>query len=201
MRDIFAMESGVTVTAEIKAINNLILNLGEIKKMKIKKKMLITGITLEVFSFIGLLPLALLFFSKPDFQAVWAGNDPLVAGLLIAVGVSVLILPLIGFGLIFAAVFLPVIRGLRKNSRILAEGQPAAARILSVSETGTTINNQPLLDISLEVRPRAQPPFQADLRQAISLIYLASMRPGDFVSVKYLPGSREVAIVAPNGAI
>lgn len=85
--------------------------------------------------------------------------------------------------------------GTISNRRILASGQSAEARILALSDTGTRINQNPVVNISLEVRPPNHPAFVAETRQTVSIIHLPSFQPGKIVRVKFIPGTEKVAIV------
>ncbi|HJS51634.1 MAG TPA: hypothetical protein VJ781_07010, partial [Pyrinomonadaceae bacterium] len=76
-----------------------------------------------------------------------------------------------------------------------AKGQDADAEILSIKDTGTRINDNPVLNFSLRVRPMAQPEFIGQARRTISIIELPQYQPGKVVKVKYVPGKEQVAIV------
>jgi hypothetical protein len=91
-----------------------------------------------------------------------------------------------------------VIVGGLSNRRILASGQNAEAKILSISDTGTRINDNPVIDFSLQVQPASYPAFVAQARQTVSVIYLPSYQPGKIVNVKFIPGTDQVAIVEPK---
>ncbi|MEP6924413.1 MAG: hypothetical protein ABI954_08095 [Pyrinomonadaceae bacterium] len=81
------------------------------------------------------------------------------------------------------------------NQRILASGQDAEAKILAIADTGTRINDNPVIDFSLQVQPANYPAFVAQARQTVSIIHLPSYQPGKIVNVKFVPGTDQVAIV------
>ncbi|MEZ5429041.1 MAG: hypothetical protein R2747_22535 [Pyrinomonadaceae bacterium] len=86
------------------------------------------------------------------------------------------------------------------NRRVIANGQDADARILAIADTGTRINNNPVVNFALEVHPPMQPAFRAQASQTVSAIHLPSFQPGKVVRVKYVPGSDQVAIVGVKPA-
>jgi hypothetical protein len=88
-----------------------------------------------------------------------------------------------------------LIVGAISNQRILAGGQEAEAKILDIRDTGTRINDNPVIDFSLQVQPANYPAFVAEARQTVSIIHLPSYQPGKIVNVKFVPGTDKVAIV------
>ncbi|MDD1649266.1 MAG: hypothetical protein LUO80_02575 [Methylococcaceae bacterium] len=70
---------------------------------------------------------------------------------------------------------------------ILAIGKPASATIIGISDTGTTINNDPVVAFELEVHPDPGTPFKAKTRALISRLDVPQVQPGHVVPVKYDP--------------
>ena len=112
-----------------------------------------------------------------------------------AVVFGAIILIFTGVFLIIGSSLLSFFASLRANKKILLLGQPAEAAILALADTGTRINNNPVVNCSLEVCPPSQPPFRVEVRAMVSLIHLPSYQPGKIVNVKYIPGTNEVAVV------
>jgi hypothetical protein len=102
-------------------------------------------------------------------------------------------------GVLFAGTFIffiaSLIIGGLSNRRILASGKDAEAKILTIADTGTRINDNPVIDFSLQVQPASYPAFVAQARQTVSAIHLSSYQPGKIVTVKFIPGTDQVAIV------
>lgn len=88
----------------------------------------------------------------------------------------------------------PMLSGL-SNQSVLKNGRPAAAKILSISDTGTTINQNPVVRFTLEVTPSDGMPFQAEAEQLISRLQVPSVQPGAMVEVMYDPDTKSVALV------
>ena len=102
-------------------------------------------------------------------------------------------------GALFAGTFIFLIASLivggLSNQRILSSGQEAEAKILAIADTGTRINDNPVIEFSLQIQPANYPAFVAQARQTVSIIHLPSYQPGKIVNVKFIPGTDQVAIV------
>lgn len=70
---------------------------------------------------------------------------------------------------------------------ILAVGVPAPARIVRLVDTGTSINDDPVVEFILEVSPDDAPPFEASTRGLVSRLDIPAIQPGTIVRVKYDP--------------
>ena len=88
----------------------------------------------------------------------------------------------------------PILSGLRNRS-VRSEGLPAQAKILKIWDTGTTINENPLVRMLLEVHPPGGTIFQAETEQLISRLQIPVIQPGMEIEVKYDPHTQAVALV------
>lgn len=88
----------------------------------------------------------------------------------------------------------PMVAAIR-NQNVSTKGLPAQATILEISDTGTTINNDPVVRMLLEVRTPGGVPFQAEAERLISRLKIPQFQPGAVVQVKYDPASGEVAVL------
>ncbi|MDD1683563.1 MAG: hypothetical protein LUO98_06990 [Methanoregula sp.] len=119
------------------------------------------------------------------FAAVTETEEPPVPALVL----------LFSFCILFAILlFGSFVVGSREKERIKKTGIPAKATILSVSETGTRINDQPLVRIGLEVQPPYESRFTTTVEYVLSYAVLPQIRPGDKVPVYYIEGTTEVAL-------
>ena len=82
---------------------------------------------------------------------------------------------------------------LEKNA-IRKKGTPAQATVLSVSETGTTVNDRPLLRIELEVQPPYDSRFTATVEYVVPFTFLPQLQAGNKLQVFYLEDTKEVAL-------
>ena len=70
---------------------------------------------------------------------------------------------------------------------ILAIGKPASATIVDISDTGVTINQDPVVAFVLEVHPEHGATFRANTRALVSRLDVPQVQPGHTVPVKYEP--------------
>ena len=89
---------------------------------------------------------------------------------------------------------MPVLSWLQNRS-VRSEGLPARAKILKIYDTGTTINQSPVVGMVLEVHPPGGSVFQAEIEQLISRLEMPMIQPGMEIEVKYDPHSHAVAMV------
>ncbi len=81
-----------------------------------------------------------------------------------------------------------------QRQALLHQGVPAQARIIQMGQTGTTINDSPMIRFVFEVRPQpmpgyrqAMPPFTANAEILVPMIALARVSPGATVPVRFNP--------------
>lgn len=86
------------------------------------------------------------------------------------------------------------------NRSVMRQGQTADARIREIWDTGTTINQNPVVRMLLEVHPPGGSTFQAETERLIPRLQLPQVQPGASVGVRYDPRSRAVAIVDADPA-
>jgi hypothetical protein len=72
-----------------------------------------------------------------------------------------------------------------KKKKVLAEGAQARAVVLSVQDTGMTINDNPRVQLTLQVSPEGEIPFQVTKKKTVSRVSIP--RPGDEFIVRYDP--------------
>lgn len=106
--------------------------------------------------------------------------------------IILLIASILGTGLFH---ILALLAGKRLYNELVKNGQESEARVLAVSDTGTRINNDPLVNISLEIQPPNEPSFKTEVKQTVSVLFLPHLQPGKIVRVKYIPGTEKAAVV------
>jgi hypothetical protein len=89
-----------------------------------------------------------------------------------------------------------ITRGAKQTRELLATGVPAQARILQLGETGMFVNNNPAVDILLEVHPPDRPPYQVQTRMVVSMLRLAAIQPGNVVPVRFDPADPTKVAIA-----
>ena len=73
---------------------------------------------------------------------------------------------------------------------ILGNGQPATATIVRLIDTGTTINENPVVEFVLEVHPTEGDVYEAHSKALVSRLDVPQVQPGRTVPVKVDPGHR-----------
>ena len=73
---------------------------------------------------------------------------------------------------------------------ILANGRPGTARIARLIDTGTTINQDPVVEFVLEVHPQEGEVYEARTQALISRLEIPQVQPGRTVPVKVDPEDR-----------
>lgn len=133
----------------------------------------------------------------------WIGL--IVGGLggLIGMTVGIMASPL--FGSIFALFFIVVFGGvfwsfffkpMMTRNKLSKTGVPAQARILSLSDTGVTINMNPQIKLLLEVTPPMGSTYQVEMKKVISRLDTASYQPGNILSVIVDPNDKNLIEIA-----
>ncbi len=77
--------------------------------------------------------------------------------------------------------------GRRDACQILSIGTPATATIERLIDTGTTINDNPVVEFVLRVVPPEGPAFEAHSKALVSRLDVPLIQPGRVVPVKYDP--------------
>lgn len=75
--------------------------------------------------------------------------------------------------------------------RLMAEGLPAQARVLAVTQSSMTVNNQPVIKFRLEVQPPGGLPFEGEQSSIVPLVNLGRVVPGMTVPVRIDPDHPE----------
>ncbi len=78
--------------------------------------------------------------------------------------------------------------GREESCAILAIGQPTTAKIVRLIDTGTTINQDPVIEFVLEVYPRdGGDPYEAHTKALVSRLEVPQVQPGRILPVRYDP--------------
>jgi hypothetical protein len=105
---------------------------------------------------------------------------------------------LMGTGIFFVITMLTMVRSplisWASNRSLQTKGLQAQATILEIRDTGTTINQSPLVHLKLQVEPGDRPGFQADTELVINRLQVPQLQPGAKVPVRYDPESHAVAL-------
>jgi hypothetical protein len=104
------------------------------------------------------------------------------------------------FGGFWLVIDLSLILGIRimaaRRKNALETWLPAAAKVLSASETGTYINNMPKVKFTLEVTSDSHGVYQVEHREVVSMLNLASYGVGTVHQIRVDPGNPQKMMFA-----
>ena len=103
---------------------------------------------------------------------------------------------LIVYVLFFIAVVWPLViflqrRGAARTQFMMEQGIPGTARVLAASPTNTLINDQPVVEIEMEIFPEGQPSFRKSVKRAIPHILIPQFQPGNEFPVMVDPSGNQ----------
>ncbi len=118
------------------------------------------------------------------------------------------IVPIIATVLISVVVIVFVVLLMRRvfamaapNKELLTSGEDAQATVMSLWDTGTTVNDNPMVGLLLQVQSANRPAYQVQTTSLISRLATAQFQPGARLAVKIDPKNpQRVAIAGVLGA-
>jgi hypothetical protein len=75
--------------------------------------------------------------------------------------------------------------GGKESCEIVAAGKPATGKIVRLIDTGTTINNDPVVEFLLYITAPGVEPYEARTKHLVSRLDIPSIQPGRIVPVRY----------------
>jgi hypothetical protein len=128
---------------------------------------------------------------------IFAGASILITVISIACGCLITLVAVAGSGFLIYKAFGSTFKGMASNRNVLQTGISAPAVILSVQDTGVTMNDNPQARIRLRVMPMGGDAFEAEVTQIIGRFQVGMIVPNASVMVKYDPNDKtKVAIEA-----
>jgi hypothetical protein len=92
---------------------------------------------------------------------------------------------------------LGLVRESRERQSLLRNGERAVAEILSISDTGVTVNDNPRVALRLFVQPQSRTGFEANTKLLVSRLSLAAFQPGAKIQVRFDPNDLQRVAVEP----
>jgi PDZ domain len=78
--------------------------------------------------------------------------------------------------------------GMSEARDLQRTGTSAQGEILSIGETGLTVNDDPVITLDVEVRPADRPPYQATIKRLlVSRLDIPQFQPGMIIPVRFDP--------------
>lgn len=88
----------------------------------------------------------------------------------------------------------------KNRKRLFSHGRDAQARVISLDEasdgTVTTINEQPLVTVELEVQDGSRTPYRVKLETIIARLDIPRLQPGNIVKIKIDPNDPNNIVLA-----
>jgi hypothetical protein len=131
---------------------------------------------------------------------IFAGASILITVISIACGCLLMVAVLAGTGFIMYKAFGSTFKSMAGNSNVLKAGIAAPAVILSVQDTGVTMNENPQARIRLRVMPMGGDAFEAEVTQIVGRFQVAMLVPNASVMVKYDPNDKTKVAIESFGA-
>ncbi len=131
---------------------------------------------------------------------LFAGASLLVTLLILACSGVFTIAIFVGVGFLIYKAFGSTFKSMAGNSAVLKTGVSAPATILSVEDTGVTMNYSPQARLTLQVTPADRAPFQAVATTFIGRMQVGMIIPGAAVTVRYDPNDTSKVAIEAIGA-
>jgi hypothetical protein len=78
-----------------------------------------------------------------------------------------------------------------EKQQLLQSGTPATAQVLSIKQTGTFINNNPQVEMSLRIQPPDGPPYERTTRYVVPIIHASALQANSVIKVRIDPANAE----------
>lgn len=131
---------------------------------------------------------------------IFAGASILLTVISIVCGCLISLVAIGGTGFLMYKAFGSTFKGMASNRNVMQTGVSAPAVILSVQDTGVTMNENPQARIRLRVMPMGGDAFEAEVTQIIGRFQVAMLVPNASVMVKYDPNDKTKVAIESFGA-
>jgi len=91
-------------------------------------------------------------------------------------------------------------RGSDSDARLRQEGIAASGRVLTARQTGEWVNNNPQVELDLEVAGESSMRYEIRLQTVIPQIHLPSVQPGKVLRLKIAPDDRNHVVIDEDWA-
>ncbi len=86
-------------------------------------------------------------------------------------------------------------KGARLKAQLRESGVLGQAQILATRETGVRVNNQPQLELQLQVAVAGHQPYAAIHREVVSMVHLGRLTPGTSLTVRVHPSDPSLMVI------
>ena len=128
------------------------------------------------------------------------GTSILITVVSLVCGCLVTLVTLAGPGFLIYKVFGSTFKNMAGNKNVLQNGVSAPAVVMSVQDTGVTLNDNPQARIRLRVMPMGGDAFEAETTAVVGRFQVGMLVPGASLMVKYDPNDRTKVAIESFGA-
>lgn len=120
-------------------------------------------------------------------ESEWINKLALIGSAIFSILSVVLILAVMAAIFGFSSSAFKKLSTSEKNHFLRANGESAQATILDVRRTGISINDDPLVEIFLQIQPNGRPEYQAKTKTLVSVYKIFQVQVGSIIPVKIDP--------------
>jgi len=121
-------------------------------------------------------------------QAMQPSTNPFDFG---HAGAPIVAFTLVPMGIIFTIVGYALTRAAGQTEQLLEQGTPGIATVVGVADTGVSINEQPMAQLTMNVQLAGRPPYTVVHRTVVPLVALGMITPGSTLRVAVDPANLE----------
>jgi hypothetical protein len=77
------------------------------------------------------------------------------------------------------------------KERVLAQGESALVKVLQVRQTGSSVNNNPVVHFLMEVHPSMGNAYRLERNLVVPILFLSRIQPGSLLAAKFDPNDRK----------
>lgn len=178
-REIGQLESTVRMTPQIPLVA-VSLPRAKVAVTRLQQETITTGSQFNVGRIVGLMFLVVPLVLAGSFVSeTFVGPEPQP----FFIGGLVVLTSLFSFGILFSSLF----KGAARRKALLRQGVDASAKLMVVEQTGTRVNDQPMLQLRMMVEVPGKSPYSVLHREVVPQIRLAQLQPGMHLPVKVDP--------------
>jgi hypothetical protein len=82
-----------------------------------------------------------------------------------------------------------------EDTRIWLDGTPAKAKVIDISTKGGGLNDNPLIDIQLDVTPEGEASYRALTSVIVNMLAVPRIQPGCEIDVRFDPKDRTKVVI------
>jgi hypothetical protein len=102
-------------------------------------------------------------------------------------------------GLVVWKVVIPLVKRSAEKQRVLSTGIPAQVTVTEMQNTGTLVNGNPLLNLTLNVQIEGRPVYQVTVQEIVPMMALGLLQPGRPLAARVDPNNLQSVAIDWSG--